>query len=305
MRIAFIGLGSIAQKHINAIKKIDANAVLFAVRHNENAPAVVGIKNIPFTSLASLNLDAIILSNPSIYHEPYIADLVLLGTPLMVEKPICVSKEQWESLDRLSNEKLPLIYIACNLRFHPLIEFLKNYLNEKPKQIYEVTAYCGSYLPSWRPQIDYQDSYSSKSSMGGGVQFDLIHEIDYLNYLFGEPLTLEKQYRRVSDLEIDSCDYAHYIATYKKFSANVTLNYFRRDTKRTLEIVRKNDTLLLNFIEGNLVNLQTNQVLFSCGKNGLSLSYLDQMKYFFSAIKIKKEPMNSLEESLRIIKHIL
>ena len=305
MKIAVIGLGSIAQKHITAIKKIDSNAVLFAVRHNDNAPAVVGIKNIPFTSLASLNLDAIILSNPSIYHEPYITDLVLLGIPLMVEKPICVSKEQWESLDRLSNEKLPLIYIACNLRFHPLIEFLKNYLNEKPEQIYEVTAYCGSYLPSWRPQMHYQDSYSAKSSMGGGVQFDLIHEIDYLNYLFGEPLALEKQYRRISHLEIDSCDYAHYTATYQNFCATVTLNYFRRDAKRTLEIVRENDTLLLDFINGNCINLMTGQTLLNIDKEGLSLSYLNQMKYFLSAVKSKKQPMNSLKESLRIIKQIL
>ena len=111
MRIAFIGLGSIAQKHINTIKKIDANAVLFAVRHNDNAPAVVGIKNIPFTSLASLNLDAIILSNPSIYHEQFIIDLLPLGIPLMVEKPICVSQEQWESLYRLSNKNWAGVFI--------------------------------------------------------------------------------------------------------------------------------------------------------------------------------------------------
>ena len=305
MRIAFIGLGSIAQKHITAIKKIDANAILFAVRHNTNAPSVKGIKNIPFASLASLNLDAIILSNPSVYHEQFIIDLVPLGIPLMVEKPICVSQEQWESLGRLNKEKLPPIYTACNLRFHPLIVFLKNYLKEKPEQIYEVTAYCGSYLPSWRPHLDYQDSYSAKSSMGGGVQFDLIHEIDYLNYLFGEPLALEKQYRRVSHLEIDSCDYAHYSATYQKFSANVTLNYFRRDAKRTLEIVRENDTLLLDFINGNCINLITGQTLLNIDKEGLSLSYLNQMKYFLSAAKNKKFPMNSLEESLRIIKHIL
>ncbi len=131
--------------------------------------------------------------------------------------------------------------------------------------------------------------------MGGGVQFDLIHEIDYLNYLFGEPLALEKQYRRVSHLEIDSCDYAHYSATYQKFSANVTLNYFRRDAKRTLEIVRENDTLLLNFIEGNIINLMTGQTLLNIDKEGLPLSYLNQMKYFLSAAKSKKHPMNSLE----------
>ena len=305
MRIAFIGLGSIAKKHIAAIKKIDTNAILFAVRHNDNIPAVNEIENIPFTSLASLNLDAIILSNPSVYHEQFIIDLVPLGIPIMVEKPICVSYEQWKSLDRLSNEKLPIIYVACNLRFHPLIEFLKNYLEEKPKQIYEVTAYCGSYLPSWRPQVDYRDSYSAKSSKGGGVQFDLIHEIDYLTYLFGEPIAIEKQYRRVSHLKIDSCDYAHYSATYEKFSACITLNYFRRDSKRTLEIVRENDTLLLNFINGNFINLKTGQTLLNVGKEGLSLSYLIQMNYFFSIIKNNKQPMNSLKESLRIIKNIL
>ena len=141
--------------------------------------------------------------------------------------------------------------------------------------------------------------------MGGGVQFDLIHEMDYLNYLFGEPLAIEKHYRRVSHLEIDSCDYAHYTATYQKFTATITLNYFRRDAKRTLEIVRENDTLLLDFINGNCINLMTGQTLLNIDKEGLSLSYLKQMKYFLSAAKSKEQPMNSLEESLRIIKHIL
>ena len=75
--------------------------------------------------------------------------------------------------------------------------------------------------------------------MGGGVQFDLIHEMDYLNYLFGEPLAIEKQHRRVSHLEIDSCDYAHYRATYQKFTATVSLNYFRRDAKRTSKLCEK------------------------------------------------------------------
>ena len=49
----------------------------------------------------------------------------------------------------------------------------------------------------------------------------------------------------------------------------------------------------------------TGQTLLNIDREGLSLSYLKQMKYFLSAAKNKEQPMNSLEESLRIIKPIL
>ena len=305
MRIAFIGLGSIAQKHITAIKKIELNTTFYAVRHQDNAIPLEGIENTQLNRLASLNLDAIILSNPSVYHSKFIEELAPLGIPLMVEKPICTSLKQWEALGCLDSKKLPIIYTACNLRFHPLIQFLKNYLEEKKENIYEVNAYCGSYLPNWRPKVDYRNSYSAIAKMGGGVHLDLIHEIDYLSYIFGNPLEIEKQYRKVSNLEIDSYDYAHYLMTYETFSAGITLNYFRKDSKRTLEIIRENDTLLLNFIEGTLVNLKTQEILLNAHKEGLSISYVNQIKHFLSCIKNDQQPMNSLDESLRIIKIIL
>ena len=199
MRIAFIGLGSIAQKHITAIKKIELKTSFYAVRHQDNAIPIEGIENTKLYSLARLNLDAIILSNPSVYHSKFIEELAPLGIPLMVEKPICISHKQWKALSCLDSKKLPIIYTACNLRFHPLIQFLKNYLEEKKENIYEVNAYCGSYLPNWRPKVDYRNSYSAIAKMGGGVHLDLIHEIDYLSYIFGNPLEIEKQYRKVSN----------------------------------------------------------------------------------------------------------
>ena len=93
--------------------------------------------------------------------------------------------------------------------------------------------------------------------------------------------------------------------TYETFSAGITLNYFRKDSKRTLEIIRENDTLLLNFIEGTLVNLKTQEILLNAHKEGLSISYVNQIKHFLSCIKNDQQPMNSLDESLRIIKIIL
>ena len=44
--------------------------------------------------------------------------------------------------------------------------------------------------------------------MGGGVGIDLIHEWDYLTWLFGTPVETYSIQRKISNLEIDSDDVA-------------------------------------------------------------------------------------------------
>ena len=85
----------------------------------------------------------------------------------------------------------PLIYNACNLRFHPLIVFFKDFIKNKTSKINEVNVYCGSYLPNWRKDgITAVTTVQIKSSVE--VDLDLIHEIDYVVYLFGFPKRIEK-----------------------------------------------------------------------------------------------------------------
>ena len=57
--------------------------------------------------------------------------------------------------------------------------------------VYSARVLCSSYLPGWRPGVDYRTVYSAHKDMGGGVTIDLIHEWDYLVELFGKP---EKMY---------------------------------------------------------------------------------------------------------------
>ena len=65
---------------------------------------------------------------------------------------------------------------------------------------------CSSYLPDWRPGVDYRTVYSAHKALGGGVTIDLIHEWDYLVDLFGVPQKLYNFKGTYSDLEIDSDD---------------------------------------------------------------------------------------------------
>ena len=89
-------------------------------------------------------------------------------------------------------------YTAFNLRFHPVIQWLKD--NIESQNVIEVNAYCGSYLPDWRPDKDYRKIYSAQKELGGGVHLDLTHEIDFLLWVFGDPMSTMSTRRK---MEID------------------------------------------------------------------------------------------------------
>jgi predicted dehydrogenase len=84
--------------------------------------------------------------------------------------------------------------------------------------------------------------------MGGGVHLDLFHELDYTHWLFGKPVKTFSLKRNVSSLSINAVDYANYVLEYKTFTANIVLNYYRREPKRTIEILFEDDALMIDLI---------------------------------------------------------
>ena len=100
-----------------------------------------------------------------------------------------------------------------------------------------MNVYAGQYLPHWRPNIDYRDSYSSKKSQGGGVLLDLSHEIDYLNWLLDGTEEVMAVGGKLSALEIDSDDlYQISLKTKKCDLVQVELNYIDKVLRRYIII---------------------------------------------------------------------
>ena len=76
----------------------------------------------------------------------------------------------------------------------------------KNKKIYFVNAECSSYLPSWRKNVNYENSSSASKEKGGGVLLDLSHELDYLNSIFGISKIHSVFNKKISGLKINTDD---------------------------------------------------------------------------------------------------
>lgn len=297
MKVLIIGLGSIAKKHIKALREINPEVEIYAWRSRKDAPTYEGV--IDFYSISeveTLNFDFCIISSPTALHYDHIKLLKSFNKPLFIEKPLSHTLHIEELQEQVSTLKT---YVACNLRFLDALEYVKNQMIDKRVEpIQEVNAYCGSYLPNWRPDTNYKENYSALPELGGGVHLDLIHEIDYVYWMFGKPTHHTKTLKSQSALGIKSVDYANYQFSYDGFVANVVLNYFRPQPKRTLEIVF--ETFIVE------VDLLNNTVY----KNGEEIyksdqlpidTYKKQMEYFINT----ESTFNTFEEALTVLKMCL
>lgn len=301
MNILIVGLGSIARKHIAALQSLKIEAKIYALRSNPNAETEEGIENIYNLADLFIPIDFAIISNPSNLHYPFIEILAKKDIPLFIEKPAVHSLENVEKLVDIIDDRKLVTYVACNLRFHPCIIFLKNKLDSHELRINELNVYCGSYLPDWRPGKDFRKIYSANASMGGGVHLDLFHELDYTTWLFGLPNKSRSILKSTSSLEIDAIDYANFILEYDSFTANIILNYYRRKPKREIEIVFENETWTVDIIKNEIKNDADGYLLKASDFNAKE-TYVLQLEYFINCLKEKQIPMNSFKESLENLK---
>lgn len=297
MKVLIIGLGSIAQKHIQAIRNIRPDSEIYALRSTINAAVISDVTNIYNTDeIENRRFDFIVISNPTALHYQTISGFLQYNIPLFIEKPIFDKLQADELIEAIKQNNIPT-YVACNLRFLECLIFTKRFL--EGKRINEVNIYCGSYLPDWRPGTNFRESYSANKELGGGAHIDLIHEIDYAYWLFGQPSRIKKTFRSVSSLTINATDYANYLLAYDQFTANVILNYYRKDSKRELEIVFEEGTCLVNLLNNSVI--WRGEIVFESTQK-IANTYTRQMEYFIEGITNNSLSFNTAAEAYQVLK---
>lgn len=295
MKVLIIGLGSIARKHIDTLNTLCNDISFFALRSKPNSKKESNIQNIYALSEIKTPLDFCIISNPTHLHFDAINKAIELNIPLFIEKPSLMNLNGADVLLQKIVRKNILTHVAFNLRFHPVLNYLKTEILTD-KEIIEVNVYCGSYLPDWRPNADYRKVYSAIEEMGGGVHLDLIHEIDYTTWLFGFPESATSVKKKLSKLEINSMDYAHYQMHYPDKIISISLNYFRRQPKRAIELVTSTGVIYADLLAQKVWN-EKDELLFESNSTILD-TYRKQMEYFLGLLATGKPSFSTFDTSL-------
>ncbi len=263
LKVCFIGVGSIAKRHIKNLqvvceqRKIKLN--MDAFRHGADKQSLVdGIETVYHNIAQMPDYDIIFITNPTELHLTSLKKFHDKGKHFFIEKPV-VSQAQREEARQFCLRKDSVYYVACPLRYNAVIQYIKKNINAD--NVISVRSISSSYLPDWRPGQDYRETYSAHKSLGGGVSIDLIHEWDYLTYLFGRPEKVKCFIGKKSKLDIDSDDYAVYIAEYENKIAELHLDYFGRKTIREIQLLMHDETIVGDIANNKMTFLRSGEVV--------------------------------------------
>ena len=152
--------------------------------------------------------DLIIIANPAPFHYHTLLKLQDCKAPILLEKPL--SNEILENQDINKIAKVfEFVHIGYNLRYHPAVKLLKQYISEQAfGDLISIFGEVSSFLPRWRPDADYSKTVSAQAQLGGGVLLELSHEIDLINFIYERIPNVSAQFDKVSCLNINVEDTA-------------------------------------------------------------------------------------------------
>lgn len=301
MKVCFIGLGSIAGRHIRNLKEIlGAETEIDVLRSGHGKPLdeslAACISRVCHTEAElSEHYDAVFITNPTSLHYETLKKHLHRSQYFFIEKPVFeTGGEDITAFQGLGK----VFYVACPLRYTNVIKYLKN--NIDFSKVHSMRCISSSYLPEWRPGTDYRNTYSAHKDLGGGVSIDLIHEWDYIHHLIGSPQRVQSIIRKKSNLEIDSDDIAVYIAEYTDKLVELHLDYFGRKTIRQAELYMEDDTIIADLVNQKITYLKSGQIIdLSQERNEYQKC---ELEHFIAIMQGKIKCDNDLEEACNILK---
>lgn len=308
MRGLIVGFGSIGRRHAANLRRLVPGIRLTVLRRQKaEATADEGIEFVyDFETALRHRPDIAVIASPTSMHIEALAWLLPAGIPCYVEKPTVATRDQAMAVRGLltSTGSSPTTFAGCNFRYLPSLAQLRGMLQAGSiGKVVRAGFQVGQWLPDWRPDQDYRQTYSAHARQGGGVILDLIHEVDQVRWLLGEFDRIVALAGQLSCLDLQAEDTACALLG-RDGGPFVTLSqdYVSRRRVRRYEFVGEEGTLIWDFSAAQLLRItRETEETIDCGPAAYDVvaTYVAAMREFIECAKSGHKTSQDLEEGLK------
>ena len=294
-KVGIVGYGNIGTIHAKALENVE-NARLYAVC-DINAARRSLCREMYGTidyedydeMLKNGNVDCVHICTPHYLHFEMISKALKAGKDVVVEKPVTMTKEEFEALQNI--EGVEKVAVVMQNRLNPCVQKLKNIVQSKELGLVKATK----AILTWHRDKEYyeQDNWRGKwATEGGGLLINqAIHTLDLFSYLVGDIRNVKAHLCNYSLQEIIEVEDT--LSAYLEFDNDVkgiffATNAYSENSDIIFEIVfekgiaRYMDKQL--WIDGTLVEEDkkntAGKTYWGSGHEEMLRNYYDKQQYF-------------------------
>ena len=310
--VVIVGTGNIAFKHASIVRKLYPKKSISLYNYRKKVFSKKDISDYKISNIFNSILDEndevipnnigsfAIIASPASHHIKHSSIFAKKKFHILLEKPLMSENTLLNNLTRDLKRNNLISHVAYNMQFLSCMIMLKKILMKK---LYGNPLHCNitalTNFIKWRPNKNFKKTVTASRSLGGGVVNELSHEIDYMKYLFGYPISYEFSCNKSNKLKLDIEDSCNSRFLYKNMIVNISLDILSSIDKRTCCIQFEHAFVLLN-IQKNIIQVfKDNEIYktYNFDKN-MQDTYIDQIKHFVKRIK------NNIHDEHEIINYI-
>ena len=194
LRIGLLGCGDFAHRHAQNLQLLADEvemvafcnrtvdkAEAFARQYGSGAPAVFSTHDEMF---AQVRLDAVVITLPPFAHSNEVELAAQRGIHVFIEKPIALHSEDGWQMVEVAEEAKIVTQVGFMYRFGKAVEALKSLIDDGeagPVGLMSARYFCNSLHARW---------WRDREKSGGQLVEQVIHMVDLMRYLMGEPVTV-------------------------------------------------------------------------------------------------------------------
>jgi predicted dehydrogenase len=252
--VAVLGTGSIGTQHLAVLRTIEGVQPLAIPRRTERiaALAAAGYRTAPdLPEAVGMGATLAVIATDSGRHRDDGLAALETGLDILVEKPLATNAPDAAQLARSADKAGRRLFVGCVLRCSESLGVFRKQLHHIGR-VHTVRIDCHSYLPAWRRERPYRESYSARAHEGGVLR-DLVHEIDYAGWIFGWPTAVQARLRNLGRLGIEAEEAADLAwITADGCVVSVSLDYLTRPPRRSMRAAGELGTVEWNGLTGTV-----------------------------------------------------